>query len=130
MEVTTMNELEIEVEKIKKSIERNNKNNTTGRRRYTKKNKNDILNFIHEFDLNFNQAGDCLGISGNSLKRWHDQSQSIKEFKQIVVTKPKKKTENKTNEAKTNKSFAQLQVILLVLQALLIVERIFAQLVF
>ena len=39
MEVNNMNELEFAIEKIQKSIERNNKNNLTGRRRYTKKNK-------------------------------------------------------------------------------------------
>ena len=69
-----MNELEITLEKIQKSIERNNKNNSTGRRRFTNKNKKDILEFIQKFELNFNQASDLLAISGNSLKRWHDQS--------------------------------------------------------
>ena len=43
-----MNELEKAIEKIQKSIERNNKNNSTGRRRYTNKNKKDILEFIQQ----------------------------------------------------------------------------------
>jgi hypothetical protein len=129
MEFTNMNELEITLEKIQKSIERNNKNNSNGRRRFTNKNKKDILEFIQKFELNFNQASDLLSISGNSLKRLHDQS-THQEFKQIAVTNPKKKIAINTNEVQPNKYFTQLQVTLLVLQALLIVERIFAQLVF
>lgn len=63
MKVSNMNELEKAIEKIQKSIERNNKNNSTGRRRYTNKNKKDILEFIQKFELNFNQASDLLAIS-------------------------------------------------------------------
>lgn len=128
MEDITMNELEIAADKIKKSIERNNKNNLTGRRRYTKKNKKDILVLIQKFELNFNQAGDLLGISGNSLKRWHDQS-SPKEFKQVLISSPKKKDEPMLFQNKPDKSFFQLQITLLVLQDLLIIERIFVQLI-
>lgn len=125
-----MNELETTIDKIKKSIDRNNKNNFTGRRRYTKKNKKDILEFIQKFELNFNQASDLLSISGNSLKRWHDQSLP-KEFKQVSVSKKtEKRAKSERPQVESGKRFDQLQVTLLVLQALLIIERIFVQLIF
>ena len=42
-----MNEPENKIEKIQKSIERNNKNNSTGRRCYTNKNKKEIFGVLN-----------------------------------------------------------------------------------
>ena len=124
-----MNELELAVDKIKKSIERNNQNNSSKRRRFTRKNKKDILNFMQTFNLNFYQAGDLLNISGNSLKRWHDQAKP-KAFQQIKVSQPKKEVVNQKSISQIAITLTQLQIILLVLQVFLIIERIFSRLIF
>lgn len=124
-----MNELELAVDKIKRSIDRNNQNNSTRRRRFSHKNKKDILSFMQIFDLNFYQAGELLDIAGNSIKRWHDQTKP-KDFTQVTVTQPKKEVRKKKPLSKGRPSLVQLQIILLTLQAFLIIERIFAQLIF
>ena len=124
-----MNELELAVDKIKKSIERNNQNNSSKRRRFTRKNKKDILTFMQTFNLNFYQARDLLNISGNTLKRWHDQAKP-KAFQQVKVSQPKMEVTKKKSISQSTETLTQLQIILLVLQAFLIIERIFSQLIF
>jgi hypothetical protein len=108
--------LEDDIQKIKTMIERQNKNNSTGRRSFSKSIKKKVILLCELHRLPSHQAAKLLDLQPTSLRRWIGDNQEP-QFKKVVIKK------NVTR--KKRKSIIEpIHWVLLMLQALLIIERI------
>lgn len=118
-----MNEFELKIQEIKKTIERHNKNHSHKRRRFSKKIKLQICNFIKLNNLSLHQSALALGITANTIKRWQLELDST-DFKRISIAQVKSKETNKFKKEKITSPTA-IHLLILAAQILLLAAQIF-----
>lgn len=123
MEELPMNEFELKIQEIKKTIERHNKNHSHKRRRFSKKIKLQICNFIKLNNLSLHQSALALGITANTIKRWQLELDST-DFKRISIAQVKSKETNKFKKEKITSPTA-IHLLILAAQILLLAAQIF-----
>jgi transposase-like protein len=115
-----------QIEKLKLRIQKENLHNSSKRRRFSTRLKNDIIKLAEEQDLSSYSCSKLLGIGNTTLDKW--KSHNKNKFKKIKIISPQKRGPYKqrlTQNVKTLRSLKINQLVLLSLVSLLIFERIF-----
>jgi len=113
-----------QVEKLKQRIQKENRHNSSKRRRFSTRLRNDIIKFAEIENLTSYSCSKLLGIGNTTLDKWKSKSK----FQEIKVVEPQRRGPYKirmSSNSKFMKSLQINQVILLGLVSLLLLERIF-----
>lgn len=113
-----------QVEKLKQRIQKEKSHNSSKRRRFSTRLRNDIIKFAENENLTSYTCSKLLGIGNTTLDKWKSKNK----FQEIKVVLPKKRGPYKTRTSSNSKILKSLQInqmVLLGLVSLLILERIF-----
>ena len=116
------------INKFKLRIESENKNNHTSRRRFSKKLKQDLVQFSNEYQISSYALADRIGISYTAIDNW--KRKTISTFKKIEISKPTKhKKVKKIKNIDYHSAIKTNRYVLITLACLLLVDRIFHYLI-
>lgn len=118
-------ETQLQIDKLKNRIFKENQNNKSNRRRFSVRLRNDIAKFYVESSFTQKELAPLLGIGASSIEKWtrkyKEKTPGVK-FKQVQVTK----AENKRACRSIEMSAIKLnQIVLKLLLTLLLIERVF-----
>jgi transposase len=105
---------------FKQRIERENINNQGPKRRFSKKLKKDIVQFLKKTNMSSHAAAKALSLSYSSVERW--KATHGREFNPVSVTAPIVKRKSKKNNE--SKIIRRNQIVLIVLVTAQLVERL------
>lgn len=122
----TMNEeTDLQIEKLKNRIVKENQNNSSNRRRFSVRLRNDIAKFYIESSFTQKELAPLLGVGASSIEKWtrkYKEKIPAAKFKQVQITKVEKKKDNRSTQMSAIKLN---QIVLILLLILLLTERVF-----
>lgn len=115
------------INQFKLRIEKENKNNNTSRRRYSKKLKQDLVDFSNQHNISSYLLGDRIGISYTAIDNWKRKLNS--QFNKIEISSPPRIIKSKQHENKGKNDYLLVikinQIVLIILASLLLADRLF-----
>jgi transposase-like protein len=120
------NQLQLQIDRLNKLIELENKDNPNKRRRFSKKLKNKIALFCKANSISTRQAAHHFNVGFSTLEKWNSNLKNRPNFKEVKITDPVVPN----NSFNYSENFKRIQIFLIILIVLAIVETIFQSLIF
>jgi len=120
------NQLQLQIDRLNKLIELENKDNPNKRRRFSKKLKNKIALFCKANSISTRQAAQHFNVGFSTLEKWSSNMKNESNFKEVKITNPIVSNER----FDYTEEFMRIQIFLIILIVLASIEMIFQSLIF
>jgi len=116
-----------EIIKFKNRIIEENINTTGTRRKFSPQLKEDIISFVNHYKLSSANAAQLIGIGNTTIEKWRRSHK--KQFRKVNVSQTPKESPKKKSKIPHLNPVMLNQIVLIVLLALQIIERLFVHLI-